>query len=589
MQSECCWQAGGTDCLSGWADLAAHHGIISLDFFEHGRTSRRGSLSASDSGSAGSSSSSSSGAPGAATLGPEFLLPQRGRRLQKALSIVREASEEGLLDEISTSQLETVHEEAEAEEGEEPACSAEQQADGEGDSSAGDHHATLAAAATAGEEAASASPGEASAAAATAAEAAAPQPECSSGSSSTACGMHRASDLLVAAAAAGLVPRPGDGCHLTLDGAAGSGSALLLHLDTIPFSIRYGAPGVWAAVHHLGRLALAGPGWHCLQLARQARPACPCSLPGLAFISSLYTALPSLSTGCLADADHLFWLHSYAVAGGLQRNVLTLEQIRQALAPASPGAPPLCFVAEIGGYPAAALLLQPVADSTTEQLGGQPARQGRQLQLLLAAVFPEMQERAQVLAALTNYAQQQLAADGTTLEVLQGALLVLPALHRLAPAVFDGAPANAVSADASAPLFAIASSPFATALDAIQASWLLHRIEHAPGLSLDGFVLAVSAHMQEFSASPLPAIAPLAAAPPDAAAVAAVVRAARRISQAWQDAGPAGAGAEEAAAEELVGEVMAVVTGFLDAAGFPSEWARLPGGAGVCLIYSLEC
>jgi 3-oxoacyl-(acyl-carrier-protein) synthase len=453
---------------------------VSLDFFEQGR-SRRGSLSAGDSsGSAGDASGS--GATGAATLGPgpEFLRPPRGRRLQKALSIVREASEEGLLDDLSASQLAPLEEEAESEEGEEPECDDD----------------------------------DTSAAAATAAEGAAPQPECSD-SSSSACGMLRASDLLAAAAAAGLVPRPGEGCHLTLDGPVGSGSALLLHLDPIPFAIRY---------------------------------------------------------GCLADADHLFWLHSYAVAGGLQRNVLTLEHIKQALVPAVPGAPPLCFVAEIGGYPAAALLLQPAEQAAEEQPARQAAgQQGRELQLLLAAVFPEMQERAQVLAALLSYTLQQLVADGATLTVQQGSLLVLPALHRLAPAAFDGLPASAVTGDASAPLLSIASSPFGAAADPAQLSWLLYRTQFAPGMSLDGFVLAVSAHMQEFSASPHTSITPLAAAPPDAAAVAAVVRAARRISQAWQDAGPAGAGAEEAAAEELVGEVTAVVTGFMDAAGFPTE------------------
>lgn len=253
--------------------------------------------------------------------------------------------------------------------------------------------------------------------------------------------------------------------------------------------------------------------------------------------------------------------------------MLALEQIRQALVPATPDAPPLCFVAEIGGCPAAALLLQPVGGAAETQLARQPAgQQGRQLQLLLAAVFPEMQERAQVLAALVTYALQQLVADGAPLTVQQGALLVLPALQRLAAAAFDGMPPSAASADPSMPLLTVATSPFGTAADPAQVSWLLHRTQFAPGLSLDGFVLAVSAHMQEFSASPQTSITALAAAPPDAAAVAAVVQAARRISQAWQDAGPAGAGAEEAAAEELVGEVTAVVAGFMDAAGFPSEF-----------------
>lgn len=160
--------------------------------------------------------------------------------------MVREASEEGLLDDLSASQLATVDEEAEAEEGEEPAYSDEQQAIGqEGSSAAGTacDDSTSAAAATAGEAAATLAPSDTSAAAATAAEDAAPQPECS-GSSSSACGMQRASELLAAAAAAGLVPRPGEGCHLTLDSAFGSGSALLLHLDTIPFAIRYGEPGM---------------------------------------------------------------------------------------------------------------------------------------------------------------------------------------------------------------------------------------------------------------------------------------------------------------------------------------------------------
>lgn len=51
-----------------------------------------------------------------------------------------------------------------------------------------------------------------------------------------------ASELLAAAAAAGLVPRPGSGCHLT-----GGGRALqLLHVDTISFSIRHGELGTAA-------------------------------------------------------------------------------------------------------------------------------------------------------------------------------------------------------------------------------------------------------------------------------------------------------------------------------------------------------
>ena len=51
----------------------------------------------------------------------------------------------------------------------------------------------------------------------------------------------RPAELLAAAAAAGLVPRPGSGCHLTT--AGGDGCASLLHLDPLPFRIRHGGRG----------------------------------------------------------------------------------------------------------------------------------------------------------------------------------------------------------------------------------------------------------------------------------------------------------------------------------------------------------
>ena len=216
-QSECCRQAGGTDCLLSWADLAARHGILTLDIFDQGRSSggsasRRGSLTTDG------SDDSSGGASRAATSGPELLLPLRGRRLHKMLSIVREASEEGLLEELDTVEEETAEE-------------------GDADSQAAADEASSEAAAGSGAPAAA--DGVTQAAAATADEGAAGQCE-GGGSSSSGAAMQHASDMLAAAAAAGLVPRPGAGCHLTLCSGDGSGSALLLHLDTIPFGIRYG-------------------------------------------------------------------------------------------------------------------------------------------------------------------------------------------------------------------------------------------------------------------------------------------------------------------------------------------------------------
>lgn len=219
LQRECCQQAGGADWLCGYAELASQHGIISLDFFEHGGRQWGGLAGCPED----ASSSGVAGSGDAAGPAPGPAPPQR-QRLQKMLSIVREASEEGL--EEGPSQ-ETPLQLATLEEEDEDSCSWEPSA---GAASSRQPSEEREAEGCLGEE------GGAHAAAATAAAATASEP---SGSSAADGFLERVGELLAAAAAAGLVPRPGSGCHLTCGG--GSGSAALLHLDPVPFAIRQGA------------------------------------------------------------------------------------------------------------------------------------------------------------------------------------------------------------------------------------------------------------------------------------------------------------------------------------------------------------
>lgn len=280
---------------------------------------------------------------------------------------------------------------------------------------------------------------------------------------------------------------------------------------------------------------------------------------------------PSCAAGFEPDAGHLYWLQSYALGGSLQRSPLSLQRIQQQLPPLPSQDPaaaaqqqqrPLCFIVDIGGFPAAALLLQAAP--------GPAGRPEGELQLLLAAVFPEMEQAASVMAALASYALQQLLAYGTPLSLQQGNVLVLPVLQRVAGRAPGEPPA---SGSPAAPLLRIAAAPSS------MEGWLRHSVQFAPGLSMDALALAVAGHMQDLS-DPSQSLAPFPVADngayadadpaPDPASVQAVLHAARRLSQAWQEAAPSGA-AEESAAAELYGEVAATVAGFMEAAGFPGE------------------
>lgn len=306
LQGEACRRAGNTASLPGWAALAARHGVVSLDSFDAGswgpgsdRTSseegrdnssaaggRRGSSDSSGSGrrgsgdsvtssrsgrsdslsslnrtgSGGSDSSDSAGsgrggrsgslsslgrsgngnsgtgaAPAPAPPSAPLRLPSQ-RRMGRKLSAVVEDSEDA-------------EEEVEEEEGsggerrqrsirsvlslraQVQQFAAVLQAEGglegvdEGDD-AGEAEEEVEG--TAAVDAAEGEWGDCSPGAAATADG-----DGAPASALTAC------ELLAATAAAGLVPRPGAGCHLT-----GGGHALqLLHLDTVPFAIRYGEPG----------------------------------------------------------------------------------------------------------------------------------------------------------------------------------------------------------------------------------------------------------------------------------------------------------------------------------------------------------
>lgn len=323
---------------------------------------------------------------------------------------------------------------------------------------------------------------------------------------------------------------------------------------------------------------------------RHSTPLPPLLLPS----SSL-----SLPPGREADTDHLYWLQSYSLGGSLQRNALSLQKLQRALPPATGDAPPLCFVAEIGGAPAAALLLQPAEEAPAAAAAPEP-QQGRVLQVLLAAAFPGLDQCAEVMGALLSYALCQLVADGATAALQQGNLLLLPGMQLLAPVAVELPASEAVDA----PVLTIAASEFTeddsagsggsgegTDAEPEQrqeqptAAWQQHSVCFEPGASLDGLASCVAAYLYELSDTHQPfldAQGPTddASAPPpeDADAVAAVLRTARRISRQWQAAAaPAatGAAAEAAAAADVFADVSAVVQGFLDAAGFDSERALL--------------
>jgi hypothetical protein len=523
-----CCQAGSTECLHGWAELAARHGVITLDAFA-------GS-------SSGDAYGSSCGA-GAATSGPSADVAAAAAdaapqpiQLRKMLSMVAEVSEECSFDgsehEGELDMLPAV------EEGEEGACEA-------------DDAIEDAAEAEAQQQQLLASGDSTNHAAAAIAAGASAGRSLLSSSQCTA-------DLLVAAAAVGLVPRPGSGCHLASSG--GGSGLLLLHLDATPLTIRSSEcqPACKAVKLQLGCGSL-GQSLPAGSLQVNSAPACR---------AIVHACRPFAIAGRESDADHLYWLQSYPLGGNLQRSALSMQQIQQQLPPlygSQHQLQPLCWVAEIGGYPAAALMLQPAAQQQHKH-----GRIGQVLEVLLAAVFPEMEQSAEVFAALASYALQQLLADSSVAEVVQGNLLLLPAMQRQAADASGASPAS--GAPGALLLRFTSSSP--------QQQWLRRSLKYAAGCSLDLLASAVAAHMQDLAAgnpdaSGAAAAGNLAAASADAASVAAVVRAARRLSSMWTDGPAASPGAEEAAAEELFADATAVVTGFMEAAGFPSECVLL--------------
>ncbi|KAL4457259.1 hypothetical protein ABPG75_012124 [Micractinium tetrahymenae] len=575
---DACRDAGNVTSLHAWAALASMHGIVTLDLFaarhtkhsssgsessDSGDASNRDSLGSSGSGSSGgtagsssSSSSSSSSASQAAAaqqpmqLQPLVRLPSK-RRMYRQLSMVTELAEEE--DEKEGGEADVA---SELEYLRALAAMPEEELDGAGDDKLG---AIAEEPSAEGEE----EERDAPAAAATAA-----------GARPRASLLRTAPRLLTAAAAAGLVPRPGSGCHLSCE----DGSALLLlHLDTIPFSIR----------------------------------------KGHAF-----------------DAEHLYWLQLYALGGGLQRSALSMQQIQECLSPddddqqqPKPAGEhgPLCFVAEIGGCPAAVLMLQPQQarqatppwPGRAQQAQRAPTPPPQDLSLLMAAMFPEMDrdQCAGLFMALASYTLQQLLAAGRPAAVRQGNLL----LQQLARAGSGAGLSRMGSASlADMLLLRVVSAPAGSAsggADTAAARWQQHSLEFASGHSLDSMAVAVAAHMQELATEPGSAPGsrpgsrrasraasrggsrPGTAAEPAAAApgglstassaesgsllsqqsVDTVVKAARRLSALWQRPvegpllGPASVGPEEMAAEELLVDAAGVVTGYMEAARFDTS------------------
>ena len=237
------------------------------------------------------------------------------------------------------------------------------------------------------------------------------------------------------------------------------------------------------------------------------------------------------------------------------------------------GAAPLCFVADVAGCPAAALVLRR-APGGRGTLQGQADGEPLALQVLLASVFPDMEQAAEVFAALTSYACEQLLSGAAEVEVQQGNALLLPAMQQ------HGGGAAALGQAASAagpetPLLRVAEA-------ALGDGWLLRQLSFAPGCSLGALAAAVARSMLDLDAAApdvtaagaAPAVLPARgepARPPGSAA--SVVRAARRLSVLWLDEAPTTEADEAAAAGDLLDEAIGVVVGFMEAASFASEGA----------------
>ena len=288
-----------------------------------------------------------------------------------------------------------------------------------------------------------------------------------------------------------------------------------------------------------------------------------------------------------------------------------MQQIQRALAGADPKAmvrqappqPPLSFVADICGCPAAALVLQPAAAAppSTEQRRRLQARQGAgapsallELQVVFAAVFPEMDQSAEVVAALASYALLQLMVANRPVEVQQGNLLLLPAMQRQA-GKRGSAAAHLEPPASGAPTAVLLHThlePATMAATSARAAmqWQHSTLEFAPGGSLDLLAASVAADMVDL-ATPALAAAPSAPAPAplplplstsstvgnpgsEQAPAAADPEACRlSLSGALPDSLAAETGEEgdEEGGEHLDGSVAAVVIGFMEAAGFSSE------------------
>jgi hypothetical protein len=345
--------------------------------------------------------------------------------------------------------------------------------------------------------------------------------------------------------------------------------------------------------------------------------------------------------GTDADAQQLYWLQSFALGGGLQRGALSLQALHQALAPPPPlpaaaaagvsgGAAAaaaageacgLALVADVGGWAVAALLLQPAQGGgggggvPAERRGSGQSRQPhhyfhteqqqqqtsdsdtfdfiqqsepqRQLEVQLAAVFPGMQQAAEVFAALASAALELLAASafhagGGGAALRQGGLALLPAMA--AAASDDDFCDSGGSGSPAGLLLEVGPEPPLLGGGGGEAGWRRCMLRFAPGCSLGALAAAVAASMVELSAAPPPpstapptrqVSAAAAAATAEAcgrrSSVAAVVAGARRLSVLRLEAGPACAAEEEAEAEGLLEEAMAVVEGYMEAAGYDSE------------------
>ena len=293
----------------------------------------------------------------------------------------------------------------------------------------------------------------------------------------------------------------------------------------------------------------------------------------------------------------------------------------------------LCFVAEIAGLPVAVLLLQPAAAAQQQRRrhigeGPQPGSlvpdaAACELVIQLAALFPEMasEQCAGVFAALASYTLHQLLAEGRAAVIRQGNLL-LQQSHSKTDSRLSGS-STWGRAGADAPLLRVAAAPYEDAsaeLKAPDTPPLLeeHTIQFAPGHSFDSLAFAVAVRMRDLDAAEpaahaavrvrngaaLPPIqsptatAPLGAAPNTTLnsasattslnpSIIAVVNGARRLSSMFLQpaelsssgssnaATAAAAAVAAAAAEELLADVTAVVEGFMEAAGFASEFVCL--------------